>query len=186
MHAVDMVRPNLKSRCAHLRVSSPPYRHTSHEFGFGFAIGRGVTSRILYPAPDSKEKAADDQTLVVQFIIARKYRVLLVSDSGPETESLLSRRPNDLRSDILIKGSPRQGPSGDTAFLNAVKPRAVIATAAEFPASERIAANLVDNLRARGIRLFAQNRCGAVSVRIFPGYWEVSAFVDKQQYCHSR
>ena len=37
-----------------------------------------------------KRKAADDQTLVVQFIIAGKYRVLLVSDSGPETESSLS------------------------------------------------------------------------------------------------
>ena len=36
-HAVDMVRPNLKSRGANLRVSSHPYRHTSHEFGFGLS-----------------------------------------------------------------------------------------------------------------------------------------------------
>ena len=57
--------------------------------GLAFAVGRDVTARILYPAPGSKEKAADDQTLVVQLIIAGKYRVLLVSDSGPETESVL-------------------------------------------------------------------------------------------------
>ena len=56
--------------------------------GFGFAVGHKVTARILYPAPGSKAKAADDQTLVVQLSIAGKYRVLLVSDSGPETESV--------------------------------------------------------------------------------------------------
>jgi beta-lactamase superfamily II metal-dependent hydrolase len=92
----------------------------------------------------------------------------------------------ELPSDILIKGSPRHGPSGDTAFLNAVKPRVVIATATEFPESERIPANFVENLRTRGIRLFAQDHSGAVSVRIFSSHWEVSAFLDKHQYCHSR
>ena len=59
------------------------------EQGFAFAVGRDVTARILYPTPGSKVKAADDQALVVQLIIAGKHRVLLVSDSGPANRELL-------------------------------------------------------------------------------------------------
>jgi hypothetical protein len=62
----------------------------------------------------------------------------------------------------------------------------VIATASNFPDSEKISARFSENLKERGIRLFAQDRCGSVNVRIFPDRWEISAFVDKRQYSHSR
>jgi competence protein ComEC len=174
-------RSRLHAELSRLGIPKSPHRS-----GDRIALGSETRLHILYPPGDIPRGVADDKALVVQ-LRAGSTRILFMSDAGLYTEEWLMKNVlRELPSDILIKGSPRHGPSGDTAFLNAVKPRAVIATAAEFPTSERIAANLVDNLRARDIRLFAQDRSGAVTVRIFPGHWEVSAFVDKQQYCHSR
>ena len=153
--------------------------------GFGFAIGREVTSRILYPAPGSKEKAADDQTLVVQFIIARKYRVLLVSDSGPETESVLSRRPNDLRSDILIKGQHYSGESGSAAFLDAVQPQLIVATSVDFPARERISDSWARMVGERGIKLLRQDETGAVTLEIFRDRWRATTLLNHETFCSS-
>jgi beta-lactamase superfamily II metal-dependent hydrolase len=110
-----------------------------------------------------------------------------MSDAGLYTEDWLMKNvPHELPSDILIKGAPRHGPSGDSAFLGAVKPRAVIATGAHFPDTEKIPDKFAKDLRNHGIRLFAQDRCGAVAIRVFSSHWEVSAFLDKQQYCHVR
>ena len=174
-------RNRLHEELSRLRIPKSPHRS-----GDRIVLGSETRLDILYPPGDVPRGVADDKGLVVQ-LRAGSTRVLFMSDAGLYTEEWLMKNVLlELPSDILIKGSPRHGPSGDTAFLGAVKPRAVIATAAGFPPSEGIAANFVNNLKARDIRLFAQNRCGAVTVRIFPGHWEVSAFVDKQQYCHSR
>ena len=54
--------------------------------GRAFAIGPSVTARVLYPPAGLKAKAADDQALVMQLIIDRKHRILLLSDSGAPTE----------------------------------------------------------------------------------------------------
>ena len=91
-----------------------------------------------------------------------------------------------IQPDILVKGAPRDGPTGDGAFVSAVNPRAVIATSAQFPSSERIPVDLAEDLRTQGIRLFAQDRCGAVAIKIFSSHWEVSAFLNKRQYCRLR
>ena len=110
-----------------------------------------------------------------------------MSDAGIFTEAWLVKNvPQELRSDILIKGSPRQGPSGDTDFLDAVKPRAVIATATVFPDNERITARFSQALRTREIPLFAQDQCGAVIVRVFADYWEISAFLNGHEYSRVR
>jgi ComEC/Rec2-related protein len=152
------------------------------EKGVGFAVGREVTARILYPVPGSRAKAADDQTLVVQFIIAGKYRVLLVSDSGPETESLLLRRPNDLRSDILIKGQHYSGESGSAAFLDAVQPQLIVATSVDFPAHERISDSWARMVRERGIELLRQDETGAVTLEIFGDRWRATTFLNHETF----
>ena len=150
--------------------------------GFGFAVGREVTARILYPASGAEEKAADDQTLVVQFIIAGKYRVLLVSDSGPETESLLLRRPNDLRSDILIKGQHYSGESGSAAFLDAVQPQLIVATSVDFPARERISDAWAKMVRERGIELLRQDETGEVTLEIFGDRWRATTLLNHETF----
>ncbi|HEY5704403.1 MAG TPA: ComEC/Rec2 family competence protein [Terrimicrobiaceae bacterium] len=174
-------RSRLHAELSRLGIPKSP-----HRTGDRIALGSETDLRILYPPGDVPRGVADDKGVVVQ-LRAGPTKILFMSDAGLYTEEwLMKNLLSELPSDILIKGSPRHGPSGETAFLNAVKPRVVIATAAQFPDSEKISARFVENLRARGIRLFAQDRCGAVSVRIFPDHWEVSAFVDKRHYCHSR
>ena len=157
-----------------------------HRSGDRIALGSETRFQILYPPGDVPRGAADDKGLVIQ-LRAGPTRILFMSDAGLYTENwLMKNARNELPSDILIKGSPRHGPSGDPSFLDAVSPRAVIATAAEFPESEKIPVKFSEHLARRGIRLFAQDRCGAVSVRIFSSHWEVSAFLDRHQYSHSR
>ena len=129
---------------------------------FCLCVGRDVMARILYPAPGSEARAADDHALVVQLIIAGKHRVLLVSDSGQETEKALLLRPYELRSDILIKGQHYSGESGSAEFLDAVHPQLIVATSVDFPARERIPDDWAKMVRERGIRLFRQDETGAV------------------------
>ncbi|HEY5813860.1 MAG TPA: hypothetical protein VIT23_14545, partial [Terrimicrobiaceae bacterium] len=164
-----------------LGISKSPHRS-------GDWIGLDAETRlqILYPPGEIPQGMADDKGLVFQ-LRAGSTRILFMSDAGLYTEQWLVKNAlHELQSDILIKGSPRQGPSGDSGFLGAVGPKAVIATAAHFPESEKIPARFAEILKERGIRLFAQDRCGAVVIRIFSGHWEIFAFVDKQQYCHLR
>jgi competence protein ComEC len=157
-----------------------------HRSGDWILLAPETRLQVLYPPEEVPHTVADDKALVVQ-LRAGPTRILFMSDAGLNTEEWLMRNvPDELPSDILIKGAPRLGPSGDSAFLSAVKPRAVIATAAGFPVTEQIPVRFAEDLRNLGTRLFAQDRCGAVAIRIFPGHWEVSAFLDNRQYCHLR
>lgn len=143
-----------------------------------FAIGRTVTARVLYPPAALKAKAADDQAMVVQLIIAGKHRVLLVSDSGARTEAALFFPPNDLRSDILIMGRPFAGASGSAKFLDAVRPRLIVATSVDFPARERIPDDWAQMVRQRGIQLLRQDESGAVTLEFFRDHWRATPFLD--------
>ncbi len=144
---------------------------------FALKISREVTARVLFPPAGLKTKAADDQALVVQLLIAGKHRVLLVSDSGPETERALLAQPNDLRSDILIKGQHYSGASGSAEFLDAVRPRLIVASSIDFPARERIPDEWAEMVRARGIQLLRQDESGAVTAKFFRDTWSATPFI---------
>jgi competence protein ComEC len=174
-------RSRLHAELSHLGIPKSPHRS-----GDCIVLNPEMRLQILYPPKEVLHAVSDDKAVVVQ-LRAGSTRILFMSDAGLYTEEwLMENVPNELPSDILIKGAPRRGPSGDSAFVSAVNPRAVIATAAHFPDTERIPSRFAEDLRNKGIRLFAQDRCGAVAIRIFSGHWEVSAFLDKQQYCHLR
>ena len=79
-------------------------------------LGPAVAARVLFPPPNHKRSAADDQALVLQLIVADRWRVLCLSDSGEATERLLLESGADLRSDILIKGQHHSGVSGTAAI----------------------------------------------------------------------
>ena len=108
--------------------------------------------------------------------------MLLVSDSGPETESVLSRRPNDLRSDILIKGQHYSGESGSAAFLAAVQPQLIVATSVDFPARERISDSWARMVRERGIELLRQDETGAVTLEIFRDRWRATTLLNHETF----
>lgn len=145
-----------------------------------FRFSPGISARVLYPPPHLNSKAADDEALVVQLLIEGKHRVLLLSDSGLPTERWLLHHPNELRSDIVIKGQHYTGESGSPDFLDAVHPQLIIATSAIFPAREQISNDWAQMVRARGIHLFRQDETGAVQLQFFRNGWRATGFLNQE------
>ena len=100
-----------------------------------------------------------------------------MSDSGVKTEQALLARDLDLRSDIVIKGQHHSGQSGSEAFLDAVRPRLIIASSRDFPDHERISDAWAEELQERGIKLFRQDETGAVTLRFRHDSWEAQSYV---------
>ena len=167
-----------------LRRGFDERRLKSKSFGFGenIAISPDTSARVFFRHPGPGETTADDQVMVVQLVVAPSTRVLMMSDSGYQTEKALAESGADLRSDILVKGQHHSGESGSDAFLDAVRPRLIIATSRDFPAHERLSEELVRRVRARGVKLFRQDETGAVELRFAPEYWEARAYVTGETF----
>jgi competence protein ComEC len=144
------------------------------------ALGPAVTARILFPPPNHKRSTADDQALVLQLLVADRWRVLCLSDSGEATERLLLESGADLRSDILIKGQHHSGVSGTAEFLDRVQPQAIIASGLDFPENERIKDDWAESVTARGIKLLRQDKTGAVTLRFFRDRWEAIPYLTSE------
>src|SRR5207249_4930636 len=143
--------------------------------GDSFHLSGEVTTHVLFPPRSFSAPIADDQACVLQLVLSSGTRVLLTSDSGIKTEDQLLRRNADLRSDILIKGQHHSGESGSEAFLDAVRPRLIIASSRDFPVQERISGTWAEELQKHGIKLFRQDQTGAVTLRIGRDSWEAES-----------
>src|SRR5882762_1208727 len=104
--------------------------------GDSLFFGNDVHADILYPTPNLKITAADDAPLIVQLVINENIRVLFESDAGANAEAALLEAGENLQSDILIKGQHHSGDSGTAQFLEAVKPKIIIATSRPSPIAE--------------------------------------------------
>jgi competence protein ComEC len=150
--------------------------------GDEFDLSPEVKARILFPPHGFEADKADDRALVVQLAVSGKSRVLIMSDSGIATEEFLLRNYPDLRCDIVVKGQHYSGISGSEAFLDSVRPGAVVATSSDFPENERIKNEWVERVGARGIKLFRQDETGAVRIKIFPDRWEATTYVTSETF----
>jgi beta-lactamase superfamily II metal-dependent hydrolase len=119
---------------------------------------------------------------VIEIAISGKRRVLLMSDSGEPTEKFLVENYPDLRSDILIKGQHHTGISGTSALLDCVWPEAIITTSRDFPNSEKLKSEWIDEVRARGIHLLRQDETGAVQLRLFRDRWEATSYTTGETF----
>jgi ComEC/Rec2-related protein len=144
-----------------------------------YRLSRHVTARVLFPVAGFQAKAADDQALVAQLIIDEEFRVLLVSDSGRSIEEMLLAHPEELKSDVLIKGQHYSGESGSEKFLEAVQPKLIVATSRDFPARERIPDDWARSVQAHGITLFRQDETGAVELEFFRDEWHATPFLGQ-------
>ena len=146
--------------------------------GDTFRISRSAALKVLYPPAGIARNTADDKALVVR-LDSGKTRMLFLSDAGPSTiDWLLKNAASELPADILIKGAHRSGLPVDTAFIDAVRPRMVVCTAAHFPASEQLDASWVSLVESRGIRIFRQDLSGAVTIQVRPSHFQASGFFD--------
>ena len=108
--------------------------------------------------------------------------VLFTSDNGAETERALVDNGSDLQSDVLVKGQHHSGTSGSAPFIDAVRPRLIIATSSEFPEHERISEEWAEQLRARGIKLFRQDETGAVELNFSGNEWSARAYLTGEVF----
>jgi hypothetical protein len=76
---------------------------------------------------------------------------------------LLAHAP-DLRCDVIVIGRHSLHPPGIHDLLEKTQPKAVIATHADFPESERIPSRWDREFEFSGIPLFHQGRTGMVSL----------------------
>ena len=128
--------------------------------GDSFRLSRDITAHVLFPPRNFSSPIADDQAYVIHLVVAPATWILFMSDSGIKTEQALLASGLNLQSDIIIKGQHHSGESGSDAFLDATRPRLIIATSRDFPGYERISDAWVENIRKRGIKLFRQDDDG--------------------------
>ena len=154
---------------------------TNLSAGGTFDLGRDIGGRILFPPAGFTAAIADDEALVVQLAIGPS-KILFTSDSGDATETTLLASGTDLRSDIVIKGQHHSGNSGTDKFLDAVRPKLIIATSRDFPEYERISDEWAERVRARGIKLFRQDETGAVELRFGEREWKARAYIGGETF----
>jgi competence protein ComEC len=147
--------------------------------GADFHLSPEVAAQVLFPPRGFAGATADDQAIVTRLFIPKACGtfVLFMSDSGTETERALLGQGVDLHSDILVKGQHHSGNSGSAAFLDAVRPRLIIATSQNFPEYERISDEWAEQVRARGIKLFRQDETGAVELKFSEKEWSARAYL---------
>lgn len=165
-------------------------RRRFHEVLYGQAFGKSFVRRgdelplgagrvrVLFPPDGWQRSSADDKALVLM-VSAGGRRVLLMSDSGLVTERWLLDHEPDLKADVVIKGLHAKDYSGTWDFLDAVKPTAVVV---QTTGREKLIEDLdewTQRTEGQGIRVFRQDRCGAVTVRVDRGGVEVRGFLGE-------
>jgi competence protein ComEC len=144
--------------------------------GDSFRLSRDATAHVLFPPRNFSSPIADDQAYVIHLLVAPATWILFMADSGTKTEQALLASGLNLQSDIIIKGQHHSGESGSEAFLDATRPRLIIATSRDFPGYERISDAWVENIRKRGIKLFRQDDAGAVTLSFRQDSWEAQSY----------
>ncbi len=150
--------------------------------GDSFRLSRDITAHVLFPPRNFSSPIADDQAYVIHLVVAPATWILFMSDSGIKTEQALLASGLNLQSDIIIKGQNHSGESGSDAFLDATRPRLIIATSRDFPGYERISDAWVDNIRKRGIKLFRQDDAGAVTLSFRQDSWEAQSYFTGETF----
>jgi beta-lactamase superfamily II metal-dependent hydrolase len=184
IHIIDNLAPDRSTIHQQLqRILQQRGIKTDHLVaGDGFRLSRETTAHVLFPPRVFLANITDDQTYVIQLVVAPSTSILLMSDSGEKTESALLTYGLDLHSDIIIKGQHHSGQSGSDPFLDAVRPQLIIATSRDFPEYERISDEWAEHVRARGIKLFRQDETGAVTVRVGRDGWEAQSYLTGETF----
>lgn len=153
--------------------------------GDDLKISRDVVGRVLSPPANSGLDKADDRALVFELLVSGRRRVLLSSDSGEAAERFLLANHTDLKCAILIKGQHQSGISLTSAFVDCVQPEAIITPSRDFPESERLKPEWIDEVHARGIQLVRQDETGAVQLRLYPEGWEARSYITGEIFRNS-
>jgi competence protein ComEC len=164
-----------------LPFRSPPYRALTRTLdqtpGRRHLVHRGDSIgpwRLLHPAAGDRPGQADDGAMVLAGSF-EGISILLCSDLGRLGQRALHDSGEDLRADVLVTGIPAQSEPLNDALLEKIKPRAIIVSCGEYPASERATPALRERLARGGVPVFFTENEGSVTLDFKPGRCEVRA-----------
>lgn len=140
-----------------------------HRVARGDRIGTWI---VLHPEAGDRLPQADDNALVLYGEVG-SCRVLLLSDLGKPGQHLLLSRGTKLEADVVVSGLPARTEPLAEALLDAIDPRLIIITDAEYPAPQRAPPKLRERLDARGIPALYTRETGAVTLSSRRGRWWV-------------
>lgn len=153
-----------------------------HRAGDTIRISKDATLKVLYPPTGIPGDVADDKALVLR-LDAPRVRILFVSDAGPPTlDWLLKNARSELPADVLVKGAHRSGVPMDAGFVDAVRPALVVASATNFPESEKLDDAWVSLVEGKGIKVFRQDLSGAVGIEVGGEELRASGFLDGSRF----
>lgn len=151
----------------------------SFSAGSRIDLGSGVVADVLFPPPGHAASMADDNAAVL-LIRAAGWRIMLLSDAGPQTGHwLLAHAAGELRCDVVIKGSHRSGTADLDGLWDAASPQLVISSLTRFPPNEAVPPETRSTLAERHITLLTQDTTGAVTLLIDPEKIRIEEFLRR-------
>jgi ComEC/Rec2-related protein len=120
---------------------------------------------LHFPDPLAVNSLADDRVAVFR-LNWRGWKILLTSDAGMGTEREILDALTDVSADVIIAGRHRADITLCDRFLDAVNPRAIIASNASHPEGEAVPPNAIAYWKSRGIRVIDQRESGGVTLRV--------------------
>lgn len=137
---------------------------------------------VWAPDPQKPEGIADDHVAIYR-LHWHGWKILFVNDAGLKTERQMLESGVDLRADVLVAGHHRGDLSLGDEFVTAVAPRAIIASNADYPKSERLDEAKVGWWRSHGILVHDQKEAGGVTVQVDEqGALRLDGFVNHVSY----
>jgi DNA internalization-related competence protein ComEC/Rec2 len=169
----QFIRENFRPKeiCASpVRFRSPAYRKVLEGLGTGATLVKTIKRgdqiepwTVLHPDAEDNFPQADDNAVVLRAEI-HSTSILLLSDLGRPGQNALIQRGAALKSDILVAGLPRQSEPLADALIDAIQPRVIIITDAEFPATERASPSLRERLAQRQLPVIYTRETGSIRI----------------------
>jgi ComEC/Rec2-related protein len=125
-----------------------------------------ATLEVLHvPAPETRHALADERVAVFR-LHWRGWKILLTSDAGMGTELQLLDAGANLAADVIIAGRNRTDVTLCDRFIEAVQPRAIIASNTSYPENEQLPQTSVEWWKSRGIHVIDQNLSGGLTLTV--------------------
>jgi len=150
--------------------------------GDRFPLGNEVWIEVVQEPSHVSPRARADERVMILRLHWRGWRILFTSDAGLITERHLLESGADVEADVVVSGKHASDLHLGDDFLDAVRPRAIIASNAEFPAEQRLDPERVDYWRSIGIEVVDQLQSGAAILSLDrDGSLRIRGFVDDSE-----
>lgn len=170
----EILEPDLKSEPENLQYfNAKTDKEVATKSGETFALGDGLTMKVLYPFDLELEEENLNDTSIVFQLEYRGKKFLFTGDATAEVEAKILEQ--DLDSDFLKVGHHGSRYSSSEDFLKAVSPAISIISVGAGNSFGHPTQDTLDRLNAVGSRVLRTDKSGTVEVRVEDdGSWVIS------------